>query len=43
MRQYDCDLAFSPMIMANSFVRSRKARDSEFTTNKGNIFYNITD
>ncbi len=35
VRKYDCDFAFTPMIMANSFVRSSKARDSEFTTNKG--------
>ncbi|KAH3880911.1 tRNA-dihydrouridine(20a/20b) synthase [NAD(P)+]-like [Dreissena polymorpha] len=32
VRQYGCDLAFTPMIIANSFVASLKARDSEFTT-----------
>ncbi|XP_038074655.1 tRNA-dihydrouridine(20a/20b) synthase [NAD(P)+]-like [Patiria miniata] len=35
VRRYGCDLAFTPMIMSNSFVRSVKARDNEFTTNKG--------
>ena len=35
VRRYDCDLAFTPMIIANSFVHSAKARDSELTTNKG--------
>ncbi|KAK3579343.1 hypothetical protein CHS0354_029635 [Potamilus streckersoni] len=32
VRKYDCDLAFTPMIIANSFIQSLKARDSEFTT-----------
>ncbi|XP_062611401.1 tRNA-dihydrouridine(20a/20b) synthase [NAD(P)+]-like [Saccostrea cucullata] len=32
VRKYDCDLAFTPMIISNSFVHSVKARDSEFTT-----------
>uniref|UniRef100_A0A8C4QE81 Dihydrouridine synthase 4 like n=1 Tax=Eptatretus burgeri TaxID=7764 RepID=A0A8C4QE81_EPTBU len=35
VRGYDCDLCFTPMIVANPFVRSIKARDSEFTTNSG--------
>lgn len=35
VRQYGCDLAFTPMIIANSFVQSLKARDNEFTTCKG--------
>ncbi|XP_022095653.1 tRNA-dihydrouridine(20a/20b) synthase [NAD(P)+]-like [Acanthaster planci] len=35
VRRYGCDLTFTPMIMSNSFVRSMKARDNEFTTNKG--------
>ncbi|XP_064606472.1 tRNA-dihydrouridine(20a/20b) synthase [NAD(P)+]-like isoform X2 [Liolophura sinensis] len=34
VRKYDCDLAFTPMIISNSFVRSIKARDSDFTTCK---------
>ena len=34
VRLYDCDIAFSPMIMADSFYMSQKARDNEFTTNK---------
>jgi len=32
VRQYGCDLAFSPMILADSFYNSQKARDSEFVT-----------
>ncbi|XP_072026461.1 tRNA-dihydrouridine(20a/20b) synthase [NAD(P)+]-like isoform X2 [Amphiura filiformis] len=35
VRKYGCDLAFTPMIVSDSFVKSIKARDSEFTTNKG--------
>ncbi|GFO43578.1 tRNA-dihydrouridine synthase [Plakobranchus ocellatus] len=34
VRKYDCDLAFTPMIISDSFVRSIKARDTEFTTSK---------
>nr|XP_055046611.1 B-cell receptor-associated protein 29-like isoform X3 [Misgurnus anguillicaudatus] len=34
VRKYDCDLCFTPMIIAEDFMRSAKARDSEFTTNK---------
>lgn len=34
VRLYDCDLAFTPMIVSESFVKSVKARDSDFTTNK---------
>ena len=42
VRKYECDLAFTPMIIANSFVRSQKARDSEFTTCKGKfILYTL--
>jgi len=33
VRLYGCDLAFSPMIMADSFFMSQKARDNELTTN----------
>jgi len=33
VRLYDCDLVFSPMILADSFYISQKARDNEFTTN----------
>lgn len=33
--KYDCDLTFTPMIISNSFVRSIKARDSDFTTYAG--------
>lgn len=32
VRHYDCDLAFSPMILADSFYSSQKARDNEFIT-----------
>ncbi|RZF47590.1 hypothetical protein LSTR_LSTR012212 [Laodelphax striatellus] len=35
VRKYGCDLCFSPMIVADSFVKSIKARDVEFTTNEG--------
>uniref|UniRef100_A0A7N4PLI3 Dihydrouridine synthase 4 like n=1 Tax=Sarcophilus harrisii TaxID=9305 RepID=A0A7N4PLI3_SARHA len=34
VRKYNCDLCYTPMIVAADFVRSIKARDSEFTTNK---------
>ncbi|KAB0804868.1 hypothetical protein PPYR_01838 [Photinus pyralis] len=33
VREYNCDLCYTPMIMADSFCRSGKARDNEFTTN----------
>ncbi|KAM4874000.1 tRNA-dihydrouridine(20a/20b) synthase [NAD(P)+]-like isoform 2-T4 [Thomomys bottae] len=35
VRKYCCDLCYTPMIVAADFVRSIKARDSEFTTNQG--------
>ncbi|CAG2063641.1 unnamed protein product, partial [Timema podura] len=35
VRKYDCDLCFTPMILADSFVMSEKARNNEFTTSKG--------
>uniref|UniRef100_A0A2K6F4E3 Dihydrouridine synthase 4 like n=1 Tax=Propithecus coquereli TaxID=379532 RepID=A0A2K6F4E3_PROCO len=35
VRKYSCDLCYTPMIVAADFVRSIKARDSEFTTNQG--------
>ncbi|XP_050593581.1 DNA repair and recombination protein RAD54-like isoform X1 [Bombus affinis] len=35
VRQYDCDICFTPMILADSFVQSEKARDNEFSTNNG--------
>ncbi|XP_061638414.1 tRNA-dihydrouridine(20a/20b) synthase [NAD(P)+]-like [Phyllopteryx taeniolatus] len=34
VRKYNCDICFTPMIVASDFVRSVKARDSEFTTNE---------
>ena len=34
VRLYDVDLAFTPMIVADSFKASLKARDSELTTCK---------
>lgn len=34
IRRYDCDLAYTPMIMSNSFIRSSKARDIEFTSHE---------
>ena len=39
VRKYDCDIAFTPMIIADSFVKSLKARDNEFTTCKGICIY----
>ncbi|XP_078737998.1 tRNA-dihydrouridine(20a/20b) synthase [NAD(P)+]-like, partial [Lampetra fluviatilis] len=33
VRRYGCDLCFTPMILADAFARSLRARDSEFTTN----------
>lgn len=33
VRKYKTDLCFTPMIVANSFLRSEKARKIEFTTN----------
>lgn len=35
VRRYGCDLAFTPMIVSDSFIKSAKARDVEFTTNEG--------
>ncbi|KAM4746854.1 tRNA-dihydrouridine(20a/20b) synthase [NAD(P)+]-like [Rhinophrynus dorsalis] len=35
VRKYNCDICYTPMIVAADFVRSAKARDSEFTTNQG--------
>lgn len=32
VRKYGCDLAYTPMIISDSFVKSPKARDNEFTT-----------
>uniref|UniRef100_UPI00398F80CD tRNA-dihydrouridine(20a/20b) synthase [NAD(P)+]-like n=1 Tax=Pristiophorus japonicus TaxID=55135 RepID=UPI00398F80CD len=32
VRKYDCELCFTPMIIASAFLKSGKARDSEFTT-----------
>ena len=39
VRKYDCDIAFTPMIVSESFVQSQKARDSEFTTNLSEYHY----
>ncbi|XP_015119487.1 tRNA-dihydrouridine(20a/20b) synthase [NAD(P)+]-like [Diachasma alloeum] len=33
VRRYGCDVCFTPMILADSFVQSSKARDNEFSTN----------
>ncbi|KAF7266422.1 dihydrouridine synthase 4 [Rhynchophorus ferrugineus] len=33
VKLYDCDLVFSPMILADSICKSEKARNNEFTTN----------
>ncbi|KAK9512957.1 hypothetical protein O3M35_001257 [Rhynocoris fuscipes] len=37
VRKYGADLCFTPMIMADSFVKSMDARNNEFTTNKDDI------
>lgn len=34
VRKYNCDICYTPMIVACDFMRSVKARDSEFTTNQ---------
>lgn len=34
VRKYSCDICYTPMIVACDFMRSAKARDSEFTTNQ---------
>lgn len=33
VKSYNCDLTFTPMILADSFCQSEKARKNEFTTN----------
>lgn len=33
VREYGCDLCYTPMILADSFCLSDKARNNEFTTN----------
>lgn len=33
VKLYDCDLVYTPMILADSFCESEKARQNEFTTN----------
>ena len=35
VRKYGCDLTYTPMIVADSFVNSIKARDNDFTTSTG--------
>lgn len=35
VRKYNCDLCFTPMILANSFIQSNSARNNEFTTSSG--------
>ncbi|XP_012284426.1 tRNA-dihydrouridine(20a/20b) synthase [NAD(P)+]-like isoform X2 [Orussus abietinus] len=34
VRRYDCDICFTPMIMADSFVQSAEARNNDFVINK---------
>ena len=43
VRKYDCDLAYTPMIIADSFVKSLKARDSDFTTCQGTYILIVVD
>lgn len=35
VRKYSVDIAYTPMIISDSFVKSQKARDAEFTTGPG--------
>ncbi|KAK7862690.1 hypothetical protein R5R35_000931 [Gryllus longicercus] len=35
VRKYNCDICFTPMIIADSFVMSQSARNNEFCTNAG--------
>jgi len=37
---YECDLCFTPMIMADCYVKSAKARAHEFQTETG-LFKNV--
>lgn len=34
VKKYNCDICFTPMIMADSFLQSIKARNNDFITNK---------
>jgi len=43
LHRYDVDLVYSPMIMADSFISSAKARDTEFTTNAGACVHGYFD
>ncbi|XP_066995039.1 tRNA-dihydrouridine(20a/20b) synthase [NAD(P)+]-like [Anabrus simplex] len=35
VRRYECNLCFTPMILAESFIKSPSARNIEFSTNSG--------
>lgn len=37
VKTYNCDLCFTPMILADSFCKSNKARNNEFTTNLSRV------
>lgn len=37
VREYNCDIVYSPMILAREFVRNKHARNSDFTTNKSDF------
>jgi tRNA-dihydrouridine synthase 4 len=41
-RRYGAEIVYSPMIMADSFVDSEKARNIEFTTGTGKLVYLVT-
>ena len=41
IRKYGTDMCFTPMIMADSFCQSSKARANEFITTKGSNYFNI--
>ena len=35
LHRYNCDVTCTPMIVSDSFVKSQKARDVDFTTSPG--------
>lgn len=39
VREYEADLCFTPMILADSFCQSQKARDNEFIVNTGQFCF----
>lgn len=35
VREYGCDLAFTPMLMSESFIKSERYREIEYSTDSG--------